>query len=149
CRRIRTATPPWQAVLILRHFRFANQGPLLLDTRHTNDLGKPREAVSAIRSSAIRSWSDRTAVLAPGLIAASLIAVLAGCLRTLPLLSVISPMMLAMLIGMTINNVAGQPSWMKDGILFSQQRLLRIAIVLLGLQLTFAEVVTLGTTGVD
>jgi len=125
-----------------------NQGAILLDTRHTNDLGKPREAVSAIKSSAIKSWADRTAVLAPGLIAASLIAVLADCLRILPLLSVISPLMLAMLIGMTLNNVAGQPSWMKDGILFSQRRLLRFAIVLLGLQLTFAEVVTLGAMGV-
>ena len=140
----RAAIASWQAALILRYFRFANQGPLLLDTRHT----KPREAVSTIKSSAIGSWSGRTAVLAPGLIAASLIAVLADCLRILPPLSVISPMMLAMLIGMTINNVAGQPSWMNAGILFSQRRLLRTAIVLLGLQLTFAEVVTLGTTGV-
>jgi hypothetical protein len=34
----------------------------------------------------------------------------------------------------SFNNVADQPSWMKDGILFSQRRLLRIAIVLLGFQ---------------
>jgi uncharacterized integral membrane protein (TIGR00698 family) len=116
---------------------------LLDTTRHTNDLPKPRETASAIKS-----WAGRTAVLVPGLIAASLIAVLAFFLRSLPLLSVISPTMLAMLIGITLNNVAGQPSWMKDGILFSQRRLLRLAIVLLGLQLTFAEVVTLGATGV-
>jgi uncharacterized integral membrane protein (TIGR00698 family) len=76
------------------------------------------------------------------------IAVLAGCLRTIPLLSVISPLMLAMLIGMSLNNVAGQPSWMKDGTLFSQRRLLRIAVVLVGFQLTFAEVGTLGAIGV-
>jgi uncharacterized integral membrane protein (TIGR00698 family) len=120
----------------------------LLDTRHRNDLGKPREAVSATKSSAIMSWADRTAVLVPGLIAASLIAVLADYLRNLPLLSVISPMMLAMLIGMTLNNAAGQPNWAKGGILFSQRRLLRLAIVLLGLQLTLAEVVTLGAMGV-
>ncbi|MEH2588238.1 YeiH family protein [Bradyrhizobium sp. AZCC 1721] len=105
-------------------------------------------AKPAIKSSAIKLWADRIAVLAPGLIAASLIAVLAGFLRTLPLLSVISPMMLAMLIGMTLTNVAGQPGWMNDGILFSQRRLLRLAIVLLGLQLTFAEVATLGAMGV-
>jgi uncharacterized membrane protein YadS len=111
-------------------------------------LGKPREAVSATKSSAIMSWADRTAVLVPGLIAASLIAVLADYLRNLPLLSVISPMMLAMLIGMTLNNAAGQPNWAKGGILFSQRRLLRLAIVLLGLQLTLAEVVTLGAMGV-
>ncbi|UVO40366.1 putative sulfate exporter family transporter [Bradyrhizobium arachidis] len=97
-----------------------------------------------INSSTIKSWIDRTAVIAPGLIVALLIAVVAGSLRRLPLVSVISPMMLAMLIGMTLHNVAGQPSWMRDGILFSQQRLLRIAIVLLGLQLTFAEIASLG-----
>ena len=83
----------------------------MLDTRHRNDLGKPREAVSATKSSAIMSWADRTAVLVPGLIAASLIAVLADYLRNLPLLSVISPMMLAMLIGMMLNNAAGLPNW--------------------------------------
>ncbi|WP_275200620.1 YeiH family protein [Bradyrhizobium sp. CSA207] len=120
----------------------------MLDTRYTNDLGKPPEAASKIKSSAFKSWADRTAALAPGLIAASLIAVLAGGLRAFPLLSVISPMMLAMLIGMTLNNVASQPSWMKGGALFCQRRLLRLAIVLLGLQLTFAEVVTLGAMGV-
>jgi uncharacterized integral membrane protein (TIGR00698 family) len=116
---------------------------LLDTTRHTNDLRKPRDTASAFKS-----WAGRTAVLAPGLIAASLIAVLAFFFRSLPLLSVISPMMLAMLIGIILNNAAGQPSWLKDGILFSQRRLLRLAIVLLGLQLTFAEVVTLGVTGV-
>jgi uncharacterized integral membrane protein (TIGR00698 family) len=115
---------------------------LLDTTRHTNGLEKPRGTVSAIKS-----WADRTIGLAPGLIAASLIAVLAICLRNLPLLSVISPMMLAMLIGMTLNNVTGHPGWTKSGILFSQRRLLRIAIVLLGLQLTFAELVSLGMTG--
>ena len=131
---------------VARHFRLAPSpgGHFLLDTtRHTNELRKPRETASAFKS-----WAGRTAVLAPGLIAASLIAVLAFFFRSLPLLSVISPMMLAMLIGMILNNVAGQPSWLKDGILFSQRRLLRLAIVLLGLQLTFAEVVTLGATGV-
>ncbi|MDA9433729.1 membrane protein [Bradyrhizobium sp. CCBAU 51627] len=95
----------------------------------------------------IKSWIDSTAVIVPGLVAALLIAALAGWLRTLPLLSVISPMMLAMLIGITLNNVVGQPSWTRGGILFSQRRLLRIGIVLLGLQLTFADIASLGVTG--
>jgi uncharacterized integral membrane protein (TIGR00698 family) len=123
--------------------RASNQGPLLLDTtRHTKDSVNLREAVPATKS-----WPDRVIVLVPGLISASAIAVLAVCLRTLPLLSVVSPMMLAVLIGVTLNNVMGKPNWMKDGILFSQRQLLRIAIVLLGLQLTFAEVVRLGLIG--
>jgi uncharacterized membrane protein YadS len=121
-----------------------NQGPLLPDTRHTNELGKPprRRFGNQIFADQVMSGSHRRS--GAGLIAASVIAVLAGCLRTIPLLSVISPMMLAMLIGMSLNNVAGPPSWMKDGTLFSQRRLLRIAVVLVGFQLTFAEVVTLG-----
>ncbi|MBR1130835.1 YeiH family protein [Bradyrhizobium iriomotense] len=100
-----------------------------------------------VNSSTIKSWITRTAALAPGLIAASFISLLADCLRTLPYLSVVSPMMLAMLIGLTLNNVVGQSALLRDGILFSQRRLLRIAIVLLGLQLTFAEISRLGTTG--
>ena len=111
-------------------------------TRQTNDLHKPRETVLTVKS-----WADGITTLLPGLIAACLIATLAVRLRTLPILSVVSPMILAMLIGMTMNNVTGLASWMKDGIMFSQRRLLRIAIILLGLQLTFTEVVTLGVTG--
>ncbi|WP_157286299.1 YeiH family protein [Bradyrhizobium yuanmingense] len=110
-------------------------------------MAKKRVSVGSINSSTIKSWIDRTAVVVPGLVAVVLVAVLAIWLRTLPLLSVISPMMLAMLIGMTLNNVVGQPSWTRDGILFSQRRLLRIAIVLLGLQLTFVEIARLGVTG--
>jgi uncharacterized integral membrane protein (TIGR00698 family) len=111
-------------------------------------LSKRRVSFWDIKSSTIKSWIDRTALVAPGLIAVSLIALLASWLRTLPLLSVVSPMMLAMLIGMTLNNVVGQPGWMRDGILFSQRRLLRIAVGLLGLQLTFTEIASLGAIGV-
>ncbi|MGL3107028.1 YeiH family protein [Bradyrhizobium sp. BR 1432] len=117
----------------------------MLNTMHPK--GR-RASLWMINYSTITSWIGRTAVLAPGFIAAFLIAVLAGCLRSLPYLSVISSMMLAMLIGMTLNNVAGQPAWLRDGVMFSQRRLLRIAIVLLGLQVTFADISRLRTMGV-
>ncbi|MDF0518667.1 YeiH family protein [Bradyrhizobium yuanmingense] len=120
----------------------------MLDTRHTNGLAKGPVSRWAVKSSTVKSWIVRTTAIAPGVIVASLIGILAGWLRNLPLLSVVSPMMLAMLIGMTLNKVVGDQIRTRDGIIFSQRRLLRIAIVLLGFQLTFAQIASLGPTGV-
>ena len=52
--------------------------------------------------------------------------------------------MLAMLIGIAYRFFARQPAWAVGGVLFSQRRLLRIAIVLLGLQLTVTQIIELG-----
>ncbi|ESR27166.1 YeiH family protein [Lutibaculum baratangense] len=82
----------------------------------------------------------------PGLTLTTAIAALAYFMCTLPGLSNFSPLIVAILIGMTIRNVVGVPPAARAGLAFSQRPILRFAIVLLGLRLTWAQLVELGGT---
>jgi len=84
----------------------------------------------------------------PGLFLAVLIAAAAFGLRALPGVSAFSPMILAILIGIAFQNLVGTPSRAKAGVTFAMRRVLRFAIILLGLQLTAAQVASVGLTGV-
>jgi uncharacterized integral membrane protein (TIGR00698 family) len=68
-------------------------------------------------------------------------------LRKAPFLATVSPMLLAMALGMLIHNLIRTPAAARPGVLFAQKPLLRGAIVLLGLQLTLAQVAAVGPTG--
>lgn len=84
----------------------------------------------------------------PGLLLTAGVAGLAFMLRLIPGASVLSPMILATLIGMTLHNVFGTPAWAKPGITFSLKRVLRLGIILLGLQLMASQVTQVGLAGV-
>ena len=84
----------------------------------------------------------------PGLFLAGLIAALAFGLRHLPGVHQISPLILAILIGMAFHNLIGTPAIAKAGVAFSLKRILRTGIVLLGLQLTVQQVIAVGGLGV-
>ena len=84
----------------------------------------------------------------PGLLLASLIAAAAFALRMLPGVHALSPLILAILLGMAFHNLIGTPASAKAGVRFSLKRVLRAGIVLLGLQLTLSQVVAVGGTGV-
>ena len=90
----------------------------------------------------------RPASVLPGVLLTGAIAGAAFAARGLPGLSMFSPMILAMAAGMFIRNAFGAPERMRYGVLFAMRRILRLAIVLLGLQLTFAQVVSVGASGV-
>jgi uncharacterized integral membrane protein (TIGR00698 family) len=91
--------------------------------------------------------------LVPGLV---LTAVIAGAAvegstlaaRWWPHLPPLSPMILSIVFGIGLNNTVGMPSWAKAGATFAMRRVLRFGIILLGLQLTFAQVAQVGITGV-
>lgn len=83
----------------------------------------------------------------PGLALAAGIAGLALALRRLPGLGAVSPMLLAIVIGMAFHNLIGTPRRARPGIAFALRRVLRFAIMLLGLQLTAAQLATVGATG--
>lgn len=85
---------------------------------------------------------------APGVALAAAIAAAAYGLHQAPFLGALSPMILAILIGIGLRNTVGAPAWAGPGIAFSMRRLLRLAIILLGLQLTAAQVVQVGAVGV-
>jgi hypothetical protein len=57
-------------------------------------------------------------------------------------------MILATLIGMALHNGFGTPAWAKPGVTFSLKRVLRLGIILLGLQLMASQVAQVGLAGV-
>ncbi|HWK97227.1 MAG TPA: YeiH family protein [Pseudolabrys sp.] len=104
-------------------------------------------APDAAVSAAARLRASLIAIL-PGLALTFAIAAAAFGLRLIPGVSILSPMILAILMGIAFHNVVGTPAIAKPGIAFSLRRILRFAIILLGLQLTAAQVAEVGATGV-
>ena len=71
--------------------------------------------------------------LAPGLALTAGIAALAFALRLVPGVSVLSPMILSVIIGVLVHNFVGAPHAARNGMAFSLRAILRFAIILLGL----------------
>lgn len=84
----------------------------------------------------------------PGLLLTAGVAGIAFALRRIPGVAILSPMILATLIGMALHNVFGTPDWAKAGVTFSLKRVLRLGIILLGLQLMASQVAEVGPVGV-
>ncbi|WP_454918525.1 YeiH family protein [Xanthobacter sediminis] len=85
--------------------------------------------------------------IVPGLIVTGVIAAAAYAVRLLPGLGLVSPLVISIVIGMAYHNLVGTPRAAVPGVKFALRRVLRGAIVLLGLQLTFAQVRTVGVAG--
>lgn len=83
----------------------------------------------------------------PGLLLTSGIAAAAFGLHALPGISLLSPMILSIFIGIAFHNVVRTPAAAKAGVAFSLRRILRLAIILLGLQLTAQQVIAVGGVG--
>jgi uncharacterized integral membrane protein (TIGR00698 family) len=83
----------------------------------------------------------------PGVLLTSLVAAFSFGLRQLPGIAIFSPMILAIVIGIAFHNLVGTPAWAQQGVTFGVRRLLRFAIILLGLQLTAAQVIEVGGRG--
>ncbi len=114
-------------------------------TEHLHIPGpKPRVMATSLARGV---FATRGAAIVPGLILVGGIALLASELRRLPGLAIFSPMILATLLGMVFHNVLGTPAWAKLGVTFSLRRILRLGIILLGLQLTASQVAQIGATG--
>ncbi len=88
---------------------------------------------------------DPVPVLGFGLTAA--IAALAFGLHTLPPLAIISPAILAAVIGLACAHLVRLPAAADPGIAFSSRTLLRTAIALLGLQVTVPQLAAIGPAG--
>lgn len=105
---------------------------LTIRPRETGD-GRPAALASGI-------W--------PGLLLTALVTAAAYGLRQLPAMATFSPLILAILAGMLFHNVIGAPARTKAGVTFALRRILRFAIILLGLQLTAAQIADVGATGI-
>jgi uncharacterized integral membrane protein (TIGR00698 family) len=67
--------------------------------------------------------------------------------RHLPGAGLLSPMIVSILLGIAVRNTIGAPAAAQPGVAFSARRLLRLGIVLLGMQLTASQIVEVGATG--
>ncbi|MCY1668032.1 YeiH family protein [Rhizobium sp. SL86] len=85
--------------------------------------------------------------LIPGLALAGGIAAAAMGFRALTGIQALSPLILSIVIGMLIGNLRRPPVACRPGIGFSMKRLLRLGIILLGLQITLSQLLSLGLSG--
>ena len=108
----------------------------------------PPQGTSNKPGIAAPQWTAHPINIAPGLFLTIAIAAAAFGLRAIPGLSLASPMMLAIAIGIAINAMVGAPVIVRAGIVFVLRRILRLAIILLGLQLTAGQIFAVGATGI-
>lgn len=87
--------------------------------------------------------------LLPGIALAAAVAAAAFAVKAagLPLILSLSPLMLAILIGMAVRNLLGRPEAARAGLAAALRAPLRLGIVLLGLQVTLAEILAIGWAG--
>jgi len=89
----------------------------------------------------------------PGLLLTAAIAALAFLPRALTGSGMLNPLVVAILLGIALRALMslagiGLPGWAPRGLSFSQKRLLRLAIALLGLQISISHVAEIGPAGV-
>ena len=85
--------------------------------------------------------------LVPGLTIISILALIATFVNTLPGFQLFSPLILSIFLGIVVRNTVGIPNICRVGINFSLKRILKLAIVLLGLQLSLEKVIEVGKVG--
>lgn len=97
----------------------------------------------------------RLHLLIPGLLAVSLLTWLSIWLAKLIgvelmgfIKSPISPVMIAIILGLSLSSLIKLPTALDPGLRFSVKKLLRVGIILLGIRLTIFDVFKLGTYGV-
>lgn len=83
----------------------------------------------------------------PGVALTAAIAAVAVWLHSLPRMGLVSALILAIVLGMTVRNTMGVGTAYQSGITFCLKKVLRLAIILLGLQLSFTQVRQVGLTG--
>jgi uncharacterized integral membrane protein (TIGR00698 family) len=96
----------------------------------------------------VDGFGKEPARLAPGVLLAGGIAALSLAASTYVFAGAVSPLFLAMAVGIGFNNLVGTPAAAVPGLKFCLRRILRLAVMLLGLQLTMAQVVEVRWTGI-
>ena len=85
--------------------------------------------------------------LLPGLFLTTTIAAAAFEFRNLSGITGLSPLIIAIVLGLAFRNTVGTSTAFKPGVAFSMRRVLRFAIIMLGLQLSLSQVVEVGGVG--
>jgi uncharacterized integral membrane protein (TIGR00698 family) len=100
---------------------------------------------SALDPSSARSLPGHS--LVPGILLTGTIAAAAFELRNFSGIAALSPLIIAIVLGLVFHNTVGTPAAFKPGVVFSMRRVLRFAIILLGLQLSLLQLVEVGGAG--
>lgn len=108
----------------------------------------PRSAFYPLPRTAHFALAAHVRPLVPGLLLVLTITLGAMLLRHLSGIAALSPLMVAIVIGMAVRMMMPVPAAAVPGIRFAMRPLLRAGIVLLGAQLTFAQVSELGVRGI-
>ena len=131
--------------VIIERFQRNNLLDRLILICHKRGVTKDQAVTVTIQKPA---FVNAFANLWPGLLLASTIAACGFGLRFAPGVSIFSPLILAIVIGIAFHNLVGTPARAKPGVAFSLRRILRFAIVLLGLQLNVEQMLAVGATGI-
>lgn len=91
--------------------------------------------------------TSRLKTLAPGLALAVGVTVLAYVVRGVTGMTLVSPLVLGVFFGMAAHALFKVPAMAKPGLKFASRPILRFAIILLGLQVTFGQVAEVGAAG--
>jgi uncharacterized integral membrane protein (TIGR00698 family) len=83
----------------------------------------------------------------PGVALAAILALAARWLHGVPAISGVSALMLAIILGVAVRNTTGVHAAIQPGIKFSMRRLLRLAIMLLGFQISLSQIWQVGGPG--
>src|SRR5690606_2095686 len=106
-----------------------------------------RNAVQSVQNSTSSKVVTKLRDILPGVFLAAIISGAAYSLRGFPALALFSPMIIAVIIGIMFANIIKLPRDVSAGIAFCQRPVLRSAIVLLGSQLTFTQIQSVGRCG--
>ena len=87
-------------------------------------------------------------ILLPGILLASLISITSLMLGNLQSAKVINPLLISILIGIVIRNIFRLKRGFDPGIEFSVKKILRLSVILLGLRLSFFQVLDIGFRGI-
>jgi uncharacterized integral membrane protein (TIGR00698 family) len=104
---------------------------------------QPPTSASAVHAGPLAA----AAAVAPGVALTIGIAAAAYLAHEVPGVSAFSPLILAIVLGAALHNIVGTPAWATPGVKFSLRRVLRLGVILLGLQLTAEQVIDVGTSG--
>lgn len=107
----------------------------------------PVTGTSGPRRSTARAPLRYARQVVPGLALAAGIAGIGFALNRLPHMAAFSPLILSIVLGMAVHNGLGTPARCIPGVKFSLRRILRLAIILLGFQLTLDQVIAVGGAG--
>lgn len=112
-------------------------------TNTSDPMSEPLSPTAPMRRSRMSRARRESSEYAPGLILVAVVVV--GIMLLTRRTSFLSPLLAAILVGAIAANIVDIPQRIRPGLQFCSKRLLRIGVALLGLQVTFTDILGLGS----